>query len=124
MQRLMFAAASSSASSAERSATLFDLKSGSMGDVQRWLALEPIASCSNAELQRIRVEMCVAASGGGSADGSFLVPTVSATRHVGLSQGGLMFLFLSWSDRLARRMAARHRSLQVGLWQITNQGLI
>ena len=40
--------------SAEQPATPFPLKISSIRDVQRWLAKEPIASCSSAHMQRIR----------------------------------------------------------------------
>ena len=40
--------------SAEQPATLSRLKILSIRDVQRWLADEPIASCSSADVQRIR----------------------------------------------------------------------
>ena len=53
------ATGASSSSSAERSATPADLKIGSIREVQRWLALEPIASCSSAELERIREAVAV-----------------------------------------------------------------
>ena len=39
---------------AEQSATPCQLKISSIRDVQRWLAKEPIASCSSADMQRIR----------------------------------------------------------------------
>ena len=48
------ATVSSSSSRAEQPATPSNLKIGSIRDVQRWLAEEPIASCSSADVQRIR----------------------------------------------------------------------
>ena len=85
MKRFMSSAASSSSGSAERSAnvsarsssaeqsatslrsaeqpaTPSQLKIFSIRDVQRWLAEESIASCSSAELQRIREAVAVLTS--------------------------------------------------------------
>ena len=53
------AAASSSHSSAERPATPSHFKISSIRDVQRWVAEEPIASCSSADAQRIREAVAV-----------------------------------------------------------------
>ena len=46
--------ASAASSSAEQPATWKDLQMVSIHDVQRWLAYEHIASCSSADVQRIR----------------------------------------------------------------------
>ena len=54
MQRFMSSAASSSAGSAERPVRPCHLKISSIRDVQSWLAEEPIASSSSADVQRIR----------------------------------------------------------------------
>ena len=64
MKRFMSSAASSSFSnaeqpttslgSAEQPGTRCQLKLSSIRDVERWLAIEPIASCSSADMQRIR----------------------------------------------------------------------
>ena len=77
MKRFMSSAASSSSARAELPATMSSsfssaeqpatsvcsaeqpgircqLKVSSIRDVQRWLAMEPIASCSSADMQRIR----------------------------------------------------------------------
>ena len=64
-----FATMSSSFSSAEQPATSLrraeqpaippHLKLSSIRDVQRWLAEEPIASCSSADMQRIREAVAV-----------------------------------------------------------------
>ena len=48
--------------SAEPRATACHLEILSIRDVQRWLAEEPIASCSSAELQRIREAVAVLSS--------------------------------------------------------------
>ena len=45
--------------SAERPATPSHLKLSSIRDVQRWLAEEPAASCSSADMQRIREAVAV-----------------------------------------------------------------
>jgi hypothetical protein len=45
--------------SAEQPATPSHLKISSIRDVQRWLAEEPIASCSSADAQRIREAVAV-----------------------------------------------------------------
>ena len=54
---------SARSSSAEQTATPSHLKISSMRDVQRWLAEESIASCSSADLQRIREAVAVLTSG-------------------------------------------------------------
>ena len=64
MKRFMSSAASSSSAraepattslgSAEQPGTRCQLKLSSIRDVQRWLAMEPIASCSSADMQCIR----------------------------------------------------------------------
>ena len=69
MKRFMSSAASSSFSnaeqpttslgSAEQPGTRCQLKLSSIRDVQRWLAMEPIASCSSADMQRIREAVAV-----------------------------------------------------------------
>ena len=46
-------------SSAEQPATPFHLKLSSIWDVQRWMAEEPIASCSSADMQRLREAVAV-----------------------------------------------------------------
>ena len=53
------ATVSSSSSSAEKPATPSHWKIVSIRDVQRWLAEEPIASCSSADAQRIREAVAV-----------------------------------------------------------------
>ena len=50
---------SSNHSSAEQPATPFHLKISSIHDVQRWMAEEPIASCSSADAQRIKEAVAV-----------------------------------------------------------------
>ena len=45
--------------SAEQPATRSHGKTLSIGDVQRWMAEEPLASCSNADAQRIREAVAV-----------------------------------------------------------------
>ena len=45
--------------SAEQSATRSHVKTLSIRDVQRWMAEEPLASCSNADAQRIRDAVAV-----------------------------------------------------------------
>ena len=52
---------SARSSSAEQTATPSHVKISSMRDVQRWLAEESIASCSSADLQRIREAVAVLA---------------------------------------------------------------
>ena len=69
MKRFMSSAASSSSAraepattslgSAEQPGTRCQLKLSSIRDVQRWLAMEPIASCSSADMQRIREAVAV-----------------------------------------------------------------
>ena len=69
MKRFMSSAASSSSAraepattslgSAEQPGTRCQLKLSSIRDVQRWLAIEPIASCSSADMQRIREAVAV-----------------------------------------------------------------
>ena len=49
--------------SAEQPATTSQLKIFSIRDVQRWLAEESIASCSSADLQRLREAVAVLTSG-------------------------------------------------------------
>ena len=45
--------------SAEQPGIRCQLKLSSIRDVQRWLAMEPIASCSSADMQRIREAVAV-----------------------------------------------------------------
>ena len=69
MKRFMSSAASSSSAraepattslgSAEQPGTRCQLKVSAIHDVQRWLAMEPIASCSSADMQRIREAVAV-----------------------------------------------------------------
>ena len=69
MHRVLTFAASSSSGGAEQPATLLgsaeqpatpsQLKIASIRDVQRWLAQKPIASCSSADMQRIREAVAV-----------------------------------------------------------------
>ena len=49
--------------SAEQPGTRCQLKLSSIRDVQRWLAMEPIASCSSADMQRIREAAAVLVHG-------------------------------------------------------------
>ena len=49
--------------SAEQPGTRCQLKVSSIRDVQRWLAMEPIASCSSADMQRIREAAAVLVHG-------------------------------------------------------------
>ena len=53
------ASSSSLLRSAEQPATPSHLKISSIRDVQRWMAKEPIASCSTADAQRIREAVSV-----------------------------------------------------------------
>ena len=73
MKRFMSSAASSSSAraepattslgSAEQPGTRCQLQLSSIRDVQRWLAMEPIASCSSADMQRIREAVAVLVPG-------------------------------------------------------------
>ena len=73
MKRFMSSAASSSSARAEPATTSLgsaeqpgprcQLKLSSIRDVQRWLAMEPIASCSSADMLRIREAAAVLVHG-------------------------------------------------------------
>ena len=72
MNRFMFSAAPSGSGRAERAAaagsaeqphTPSHLKILSIHDVQRWLAQEPIASCSSADAQGVREAVAVSRTG-------------------------------------------------------------